>query len=184
MGFRYPGTLEASTFGAAAIILVLGDIFHLMPRMVRLCGSSSEKLGTALGYGKMISSITMTVFYVCICSTLRINSLTLWVIISTLAIIRILACLLPQNHWKAETGSVMPIVRNIPFIIMGAIICACFFIAGERNAAFTRIAIYIILSFAFYLPVVFGAKKHTALGTLMLPKSVMYILIVAEGVLL
>ncbi len=48
--------------GAAALILGAGDAFHLVPRV--LDHFSSGDLTAALGIGKLVTSLTMTVFYV------------------------------------------------------------------------------------------------------------------------
>lgn len=51
-------------FGVMAIVLGAGDAFHLVPRAVALCTTGLENFVTALGMGKWITSVTMTVFYV------------------------------------------------------------------------------------------------------------------------
>ena len=51
-------------FGIMAVVLGLGDSFHLMPRALALCTTGLENFTAALGAGKFITSITMTVFYV------------------------------------------------------------------------------------------------------------------------
>ena len=51
-------------YGLLAVILGCGDAFHLVPRAVALCTSGLENYTAALGMGKMITSVTMTVFYV------------------------------------------------------------------------------------------------------------------------
>ena len=48
--------------GAAALILGCGDAFHLVPRVLNYF--SSADLTAALGIGKLVTSVTMTVFYV------------------------------------------------------------------------------------------------------------------------
>ena len=49
-------------FGCMAVILGAGDAFHLVPRAYALCTSGLENFTEALGIGKLITSITMTVF--------------------------------------------------------------------------------------------------------------------------
>ena len=48
--------------GLAVLILGFGDAFHLVPRIMD--HFSSDDFTTALGVGKLITSITMTIFYV------------------------------------------------------------------------------------------------------------------------
>ena len=51
-------------FGWMAIVLGAGDSFHLIPRMIALCTTGLENFTVALGLGKWITSVTMTLFYV------------------------------------------------------------------------------------------------------------------------
>lgn len=51
-------------FGVMAVTLGCGDAFHLVPRMIALCTTGLESYTYALGVGKLITSVTMTVFYV------------------------------------------------------------------------------------------------------------------------
>ena len=51
-------------FGVMAVVLGAGDSFHLVPRAIALCTTGLENYTVALGIGKFITSITMTVFYV------------------------------------------------------------------------------------------------------------------------
>ena len=51
-------------FGLMAVTLGAGDAFHLVPRAIALCTTGLENYTAALGAGKFITSITMTVFYV------------------------------------------------------------------------------------------------------------------------
>ncbi|MBE6011810.1 MAG: hypothetical protein E7234_04580, partial [Lachnospiraceae bacterium] len=50
--------------GAMAMLLAIGDAFHLIPRIAAVMAGRSEKIERLLGFGKLITSITMTVFYV------------------------------------------------------------------------------------------------------------------------
>lgn len=47
-----------------AVVLSSGDSFHLIPRVYALLTTGLEANAFALGLGKLITSITMTVFYV------------------------------------------------------------------------------------------------------------------------
>ena len=50
-------------FGLMAVLLGAGDSFHLVPRMIALWTTGLEANAVALGIGKLITSVTMTVFY-------------------------------------------------------------------------------------------------------------------------
>ena len=49
--------------GLMAVLLGAGDSFHLIPRCIALWTSGLEANAAALGTGKFITSITMTIFY-------------------------------------------------------------------------------------------------------------------------
>ena len=55
---------ETKLFGWMAVILGCGDAFHLVPRAWALCTDGLAAHAAALGAGKFITSITMTIFYV------------------------------------------------------------------------------------------------------------------------
>ena len=58
------GNPQFRLFGWMAVVLGAGDSFHLIPRAVALCTTGLENFTVALGIGKWITSVTMTVFYV------------------------------------------------------------------------------------------------------------------------
>lgn len=93
-----------------AVILGFGDSFHLIPRAVALCTTGLENFTAALGIGKLVTSVTMTIFYVMMYHVWRKrydingqNNLTAAVYI--LAVIRIALCLFPQNGWTEASPS-------------------------------------------------------------------------------
>ena len=93
--------------------------------------------------------------------------------------IRIALCLFPQNGWLENSSNITwGIIRNVPFVILGAVICALFYRAGNESRCFRLFWIYIALSFIFYIPVTIGAGAVPMLGMLMLPKTVCYILMI------
>ena len=49
--------------GLMAALLGAGDAFHLLPRSYALWTTSLEASAAALGFGKFVTSITMTIFY-------------------------------------------------------------------------------------------------------------------------
>src|SRR5699024_11843003 len=57
------GRREVKLFGIMAIVLGVGDAFHLIPRAWALCTDGLLNHTVSLGIGKFITSITMTVFY-------------------------------------------------------------------------------------------------------------------------
>lgn len=169
--------------GAAALILGFGDAFHLVPRVLNYF--LPYDFTAFLGIGKLITSITMTVFYVLLYHIWRKhfkigkgNGLRSF--IWCLAAVRIALCLFPQNRWMHNGSSIRwAVIRNVPFVILGAVICWLFFRKRKEDRTLRSLWIYIFLSFLFYIPVAVAAGSKPVLGMLMLPKTVCYILMVA-----
>lgn len=51
-------------FGIMSVTLGFGDSFHLIPRIYALLTTGLENNAAALGFGKLVTSITMTIFYI------------------------------------------------------------------------------------------------------------------------
>lgn len=172
---------EDFLMGLAAIVLGAGDAFHLVPRVLNYYIDGDFTV--PLGAGKFVTSLTMTLFYLFVYHIYLLHygvkeKKTVTVILYGLAVIRIILCLLPQNNWLENESSVTwGIIRNIPFVIMGAIIVVMFFRSRNADRVFRNIWLYILLSFLFYIPVAVAASLLPMLGMLMLPKTVCYILI-------
>ncbi len=59
------GEKQYLLYGVMAVILGGGDAFHLLPRAIALCTTGLSDYTVALGIGKLITSITMTIFMCC-----------------------------------------------------------------------------------------------------------------------
>jgi hypothetical protein len=167
--------------GIMAFVLASGDGFHLLPRIKLILTGKKESLTPALGRGKQITSVTMTIFYLLLweIGQMVVYSKTesAWsILIYLLAGIRIILCLLPQNKWKEVNQPLRwGIWRNIPFFLLGIMVAGFFFIHRNAINGLEWIWLAILLSFAFYLPVVLWSKRNPKLGMLMLPKSCAYL---------
>lgn len=176
-------------FGIMSVVLGSGDAFHLVPRSYALLTTGLESKAAALGIGKLITSITMTVFYVILYYIWRNRydikeRKGLTASIYLLAIIRIVLCLFPQNDWLNYYAPVSwGIYRNIPFALMGIIIIWLFYTEtkkhNDKNFRFMWLAI--VLSFGFYIPVVLWADTISIIGILMIPKTLAYVWVVLMG---
>ncbi len=166
--------------GAAALTLVAGDAFHLIPRLLVIRTGEEEKLRNALGTGKQITSITISLLYllfwqvgVLVYSPKDINAWSY--LLYALTTVRIFLCLLPQNRWRDRFPPVSwGIVRNVPFFLQGFIVAGLFFFNRNAVPGLSPMWLAIALSFAFYLPVVLWVNKNPKIGTLMLPKICSY----------
>lgn len=180
---------QYTVFGAMALVLGCGDAFHLVPRAIALCTTGLADYTEALGLGKLITSITMTIFYVLLYYVWRLRykvhgQRPTTVLIYVLAIARIVLCCMPQNEWlSANPPLAWGIWRNIPFCLLGAEIIVLYRRSAEKHddRAFRWMWLAILLSFCFYLPVVLLSGVWPIIGMLMIPKTIMYVWIVLMG---
>ena len=168
--------------GLAVLILGCGDAFHLVPRVLNYYVDAD--FTAALGLGKLVASVTMTVFYIlmyhiCIEHYRDDSFKRLRTPVYLLTVLRVVLCLFPQNGWfDNRSDMTWGIFRNIPFLILGILIIWMYWKHREDDRSFRFIWLYVLLSFAFYLPVAVFAGVKPILGMLMLPKTVCYMLIV------
>lgn len=170
-------------YGLMTLVLVCGNSFHLVPRILSIFEHLCH-LEIALGFGKLVTSITMTIFYVMLYCFYQMrygkqsNVLTCSMLV--LAVIRIVLCLLPQNNWFGAAPVIWGVYRNIPFAIMGLIV-VCLFFKERNDEPFKWMWLAVTLSFAFYIPVVLWSDVHPMIGMLMMSKTIMYVWIVVMG---
>lgn len=175
---------ESNLVGIMALTLGIGDSFHLLPRVFsHMSVGGFEKFAKSLSWGQFVTGITMTVFYVIFyfyyskLSGDRDSKKK--ITIYALAIARIILLLLPQNNWGGEGNYKMGIIRNIPFLIMGILLIAWTY--KNRSAeGLKKSYLWILLSFLFYIPVVLFVDKVPAVGALMMPKTIAYVLLILE----
>ena len=177
------GQTQFRLFGIMAVVLGAGDSFHLVPRAFALCTTGLENYTAALGLGKWITSVTMTVFYVLLYYVWRqryrvkgMGGLT--ALVYLLAGLRVLLCMMPQNQWlSADAPLSWGIYRNIPFALLGLVVILLFYRSARQHGdkAFRWMWLTIILSFGFYIPVVLWADAIPLVGMLMIPKTCAYV---------
>ena len=170
--------------GIAVLTLGCGDAFHLIPRVLNYF--IDEDFTAWLGFGKFVTSITITVFYMLMYRLwLKVfgeqedQKISSAVYLLTAA--RILLCLLPQNRWLQNEGSALwGILRNIPFVILGGIIICLYWSRRNVSRSLRNIWLLMTLSFLCYIPVAVAASLVPALGMLMLPKTICYIFLIRD----
>ena len=184
---------EYLLFGLACFILGAGDSFHLVPRAIGLFNktldSPDQYLAMWLGIGKLVTSITMTIFYLLFYFFIYKRSvtkrniyvdITVYVLVAT----RFILCAFPQNGWISNNSPLIwGICRNIPFVLLGILVIILCFKHLREFKYFKLLWIAIILSFGFYLPVVLFASMASWVGMLMLPKTICYMWIGVMGFL-
>lgn len=183
------GEKQYLLYGIMAVTLGCGDAFHLVPRAIALCTTGLASYTAALGVGKLVTSITMTVFYVLLYYVWRARyqvtgkggiTAAVWV----LSLSRVLLCLMPQNAWtSADAPLSWGIYRNIPFALLGLLIVVLFYRSAKKaeDRPFRFLWLTVVLSFACYIPVVLFADAVPAVGILMIPKTCAYVWTVLIG---
>ena len=183
------GRRQYQLFGAMAVTLGCGDAFHLVPRALALCTTGLADYTAALGIGKLITSITMTAFYVLLYYIWRSRyqisgrwdlTAAVWV----LSVLRVGLCLMPQNAWTSPDAPLSwGIWRNIPFALLGALIVVLFYRSARDTGdrPFRHLWLTVVISFACYLPVVLFADTVPPVGMLMIPKTCAYVWTVLIG---
>ena len=172
-------------YGIMTLLLGFGDAFHLVPRVVKHIKGESERVRWWMNFGLAVTSVTMTVFYIilfyiwkiqnAVQSTQTIFTFIIW----CMALARIAICLLPQNDWFGDGNKKLSLCRNIIFSIIGAAEIILFLIMGGSYGI--TMAVCIFFSFLFYVPVTLLAKEKPKIGMLMIPKTVMYIIMISLG---
>ena len=185
------GNKEYTLFGIMAVTLGAGDAFHLIPRAFALCTTGLENFTVALGVGKLITSMTMTVFYILLYYVWRLryqvkNQKGLTMSVYLLSALRIILCLFPQNKWtSADAPLSWGILRNIAFALLGLLVIVLFYRSAKQHhdSSFRWMWLTIVLSFGFYIPVVLWADTIPMIGMLMIPKTCAYVWTVLIGFL-
>jgi hypothetical protein len=166
-------------FGIMTLLLGCGDALHLVPRVLNYWTDGDYT--AALGIGKLVTSITMTLFYILIEYARRDRYkitgekgvlASVWI----LGIIRIALCCFPQNGWtSAEPSLLWGILRNIPFALLGILTVVLWLRSAKNDKPLKLMWLAVTLSFLFYIPVVLFAQTMPMIGMLMLPKTCMYV---------
>ena len=176
---RAKGRPLISVFGWMTLLLGLGDSFHLIPRVLNYWTQGDYT--DALGIGKLVTSVTMTVFYLLFEYARRYRYhiegqkpalLAVWI----LSAVRIGLCCFPQNGWtEAQPSLLWAILRNLPFAALGVLTVILWAVSAKRDKPLRWAWLAVTLSFLFYLPVVLWAQQIPLIGMLMLPKTCMYV---------
>lgn len=187
-------------YGIMTLLLGFGDAFHLVPRVIQHIKGESERVRWWMNFGLAVTSVTMTVFYIILLyiwrtqnigqdsrtiteyvANQRISSLAAGCtgVIWSAAAARIPLCLLPQNDWFGNGNYKMSVCRNTIFSIIGIAEIILFLIMGGSYGI--TMAVCIFLSFLFYIPVTLFAKENPKIGMLMIPKTIMYIIMISLG---
>ena len=168
-------------------LLGAGDSFHLIPRSYALWTPSGlEANAAALGLGKFITSITMTIFYLLLYYIWRdrYQIKERKTLQSQCGYFQSLE--LHYVCYRKMTGLSTTSLSRSEFCVIfllpswGIIIIVIFCTGGRKSAdsIFRFMPLAVALSFGFYLPVVLFSGILPAIGALMIPKTLAYVWIV------
>ena len=94
--------------------------------------------------------------------------------------VRLIIMIFPQNQWN---NSIPPqpwaLIRNLPLVILGLGVAYLMLrdSAKSQDKPFRWIGIMILVSYAFYAPVILFVQQVPAIGMLMIPKTLAYVAI-------
>lgn len=183
VSFRPP----AFSFLWAFFLLAVGDSGHVGFRVIaHLTGNLETTINIfglnvgLIGLGVLSTSITVTIFYLLLLRAWqqRFEHTASWPMTAAVVLVLVrLALMFPaQNEWNSIVSpQPWSMIRNIPMIGLGAIVAAFFLKDGRRDRLFWKIGWAVIISFAFYIPVILWVERYPMIGMLMIPKTMAYL---------
>jgi hypothetical protein len=179
----------ARRFADAFLLLALGDTGHVGFRVWAFAlGGLETTIDVAgvtvplVGAGALATAVTVTFFYMLLLDAWRVRydkrqTPLYWMLLGA-GVVRLVVMTLPQNQWQA---TVPPwdwsLIRNVPLTIQGLGLAALLLVDGSReDDAFGRnLGSCILVSYAFYVPVILFVQRVPLVGMLMIPKTVAYL---------
>ena len=141
-----------------------------------------------VGLGVFSTSVTVTLFYALMLMIWRQRFDRpygwLGVLAFCAAIVRLGIMLLPQNEWsRIVSPQPWSSYRNAPLLVQGSVAAILILRDAARNhdRAFKWIGVMILISFAFYIPVILWVEKMPVIGMLMIPKTMTYVVMAWLG---
>lgn len=192
LGKVKPANLRVARYFILAFgLLALGDSGHVGFRVWAYAVGDLEAtislFGTDIGLvglGALSTAITVTLFYVVMLLiwssrfNQRLGYIGSILLIATVA--RLIIMAFPQNQWSLTVPpQPWSLWRNIPLILLGLGVAYLILrdAIREKDTAFIWIGALILVSYAFYAPVILFVQHLPALGMLMIPKTLAYIAI-------
>jgi len=179
----------------AFFLLALGDTGHVGFRVLAYAMGGLEKSVKVLGYdvglvgaGALSTAITVTFFYILILVvwSRRFDKPLGWfgILLILAGIARLVYMMLPENSWN----SIVPpqpysLYRNSFLVIQGLGVAVLIFRDSitQNDRTFLWIGVCILLSYAFYIPVILFVQTIPVIGMLMIPKTLAYVAIAVIG---
>jgi hypothetical protein len=185
----------ARRFILAFGLLALGDTGHVGFRVVAYLmedlQATVDFFGRDIGLvglGALSTAVTVTFFYVVMLMIwhARFNQSYGWfgMALFGAAVLRLVLMAFPQNQWgRTVPPQPWSLYRNAPLTALGLGVAYLMlrdaFREGDR--AFRMIGILILVSYAFYVPVILLVQRFPLVGMLMIPKTLAYVGIAMVG---
>jgi hypothetical protein len=179
----------------AFAFLGFGDIGHVGFRVVAFAMGGLDATVNVFGrqlllapMGSLATAITFTIFYMLMVMvwSARYNKPYGWFgyLLLALGVIRLLVMSHPANGWNSlQIAQPWSIYRNLFLMLMQ--LGVAFLILRDAIAAHDRTFIWIgamiLVSFVCYAPVIFLQQRVPQIGTLMIPKTIAYLVIAFLG---
>lgn len=185
----------AVLFKNAFLLLAIGDTGHVGFRVWAYAMGGLDSTISFLsfqipltGAGALATAFTVTVFYMIFIEIWRIkfqkNRNFIYYLLMLISVFRLIIMCFPQNEW----GRSVPVyewslIRNFPLTIVGLSLVVLFYIDAnyKNDKTFKLISLMILLSFAFYIPVILFVQKIPMIGMLMIPKTLTYLAVAFIG---
>ncbi len=185
----------ARLFMWAFVLLALGDTGHVgfrvwayarggLDTQVALWGASFR----LIGLGSLATAVTVTVFYMLalLIWQKRFDKPLGWFGLLLLAagVVRLAVMAFPQNHWaNGVAPTSWSLGRNALLILQGLGVAGLILrdALAAQDRTFQWVGYMILVSYAFYIPVILFARQVPVLGMLMMPKTVAYVVIAWLG---
>lgn len=176
-------------------LLALGDTGHVGFRVIAFASGNLEKTISLfgrevglVGLGALSTAVTVTFFYMLVVFLWkeRFNKKLDWFawFLLVVGLVRLVIMVFPQNQWN----SVVPpagwsLARNLPLTIQG--LGVAYLILRDaiksKDKVFLWVGISILISYAFYIPVILFVRVLPIIGMLMIPKTLAYVAIAWIG---
>lgn len=185
----------AQLFILAFMLLTLGDIGHVGFRVIAyLKGNPAMTISLfgaeygLVGLGSLSTAITVTFFYAVQLMVWhkRFDKPYGWFgwVLFVAGLVRLGIMAFPQNDWSNMAPPYgWSLARNFPLVLQGLGLAYLLFRDSKAagDTTFRNIAWCIIVSYAFYAPVILFVKWVPVIGMLMIPKTVAYVAIAWIG---
>lgn len=172
-------------------LLALGDTGHVGFRVWAYGLGSLEstislfgrEIGL-VGLGALATAYTVTLFYmlVLLIWQKRYGKAYGWFggLLWAAGVFRLVIMLFPGNDWNSTVPpQTWSLIRNVPLMIQG--FGVAYLILRDARAAqdrsFVWVGAMILVSYAFYLPVILFVRQMPMIGMLMIPKTMAYVAI-------